>query len=351
MQANAFALTASILIATGCNSNVDYGEALESQAATRHSNTSGSYAADRRPSPPTRPSRDLTDSPESTPRTSSALEVLSIDDDIVEEVIADELFGHHIAVFNMQYTGVNSAIGTFEYEGDEFGLESGIIMSTGTATSAMGENNTSQATTQHYSSGDADLNAMNDLVSFDAAAIEFDFMTSSDELFALEFILASEEYPEFTGSMFSDGFAVFISETETDMDPDIDEEPQNIALMENIDNVDCDLTEDAIGISTITPFLNPCLYIDNDLYTNNDELVDVYDNLEGDDTQYDGFTRPLRLKIPVERYANYRIKIVIADAMDAKFDTAVFIKSGSFQGAKHVPREPLVDAPYASKLK
>ena len=186
---------------------------------------------------------------------------------------------------------------------------------------------------------------------FDAASIEFDFETSSRDLLALEFVLGSEEYPEFIGSMFSDGFAVFISENGDDLDPDIGEEPQNIARMQNLAGVDCDLVGDHIELWDITPNTNPCLYVDNCLQTNNDELVDVYSNLDGDHVQYDGFSRPLQLTIPVQPYASYHIKIVIADGSDPKFDTGLFIRSGSFGGAKKLPVEPMEDAPFAGKLR
>ena len=345
------ALSATLLLAFGCNTPEDYREATAFDSAERQGEHLQDTATERRARPSIRSKRVLTDAPKPTPRTDTALDVLGIDDDIIEDVIEDELFGPKVTVSNIQFTGASSAIGTFEYDGDELGLNSGIIMSTGAAASAMGNNASSQTTTLHYTAGDSDLNALGGTISFDAAAIEFDFSTSSDELVAFEFILASEEYLEFSGSMFADGFAVFISEVGTDADPDIDEAPQNIAQMEHIDTIDCDLSDDAIGITTITPYLNPCLYIDNDQYTNNDELVDAYDNFNGDDTEYDGFTRPMRLNIPVQPHANYRIKIVIADAVDAMFDTAVFIKTGSFQGVKTLPREPLVDAPYATKLR
>ena len=351
MRQNLCLLTCLIFTATGCGPGIN-GMPEEGLDSTYRGDLEVETSSDRSRRSSTRfPNRRVRNDTPTVPRASQALMVDPIDSENVESVIADELFGPGIEVTNLQYSGNLEAIGTFSYDGDDLGLDEGLVLSTGHALSAMGPNEQSQVTTQFYTAGDADLEPISGYTTFDAATIEFDFETASQDLFALEFVLGSEEYPEFIDSMFSDAFAVFISENDTDLDPNIGAEPYNIARMDNIANVDCDLVGDQITLWDMTPNTNPCLYIDNCSQTNNDELVDVYANQEGAEIEYDGLTRPLQLKIPVQPHVSYHLKIVIADGADAKFDTGVFIQSGSFRGAKKLPVEPMGDAPLASKLR
>jgi hypothetical protein len=351
MHQTTFALTLITLFVTGCGPGLaglpdhefEHSETRSMEERFSTARTAGPSSGF--------PDRRVRNAAPGLSRTSTLLTVDPIDEDILEDVIADEIFGAHIAMSNLEYTGSLDAIATFDYTGDDLGLDGGIVLSTGNAVSANGPNQQSQVTTQFFTAGDDDLDASIDYVTFDAASIEFDFETSSSDLFALEFVLGSEEYPEFIGSMFSDAFGIFISEIDTDLDPDIGEVPQNIARMENIFDMDCALVGDEIKLWAMTPFTNPCLYVDNSLQTNNDDLVDVYANLDGDDIEYDGFSRPLRLTIPVQPHAKYHIKIVIADTSDTKFDSGLFIQSGSFHGTKPLPFRPLVDAPFGTKLK
>ena len=122
---------------------------------------------------------------------------------------------------------------------DELGIEEGMIMSTGNAISAIGPNEQSAVTTQFYTPGDPDLNNLTEYLTFDACIIEFDFLAPSDNLLACEFVFASEEYPEFIGSMFNDIFGFFISEPYEDifgdLDPNFSQELQNIAYIPGTD--------------------------------------------------------------------------------------------------------------------
>ena len=350
MHQNICLLTWFTFTVTACGPGIN-GMPEEGLHSTHRATLETNASSERRHSESRIPRRRARDSAPKSARADQPLTVEPINAESVESVIADALFGPHIMMSNLEYSGNLEAIGTFTYEGDELGLDGGLLLSTGNVLSAMGPNTQSQVTTQFYTAGDEDLQNITGNPTFDAATIEFDFETSSPDLFALEFALGSEEYPEFIGSMFTDGFAVFISENGTDLDPDIGGEPQNIARMQNIANVDCDLVGDDIMLWDMTPNTNPCLYVDNCLQTNNDELVDVYANLDGDDVEYDGLSRPLQLMIPVQPHVSYHIKIVIADGADAKFDTGVFIQSGSFRGARKIPATPMTDAPLASKLR
>jgi len=260
-------------------------------------------------------------------RQASNLQVDNIPYDMIIPFIEQNLFGFCVEVFDLSFTGSPDAFGAFSYNGDELGLDEGIIISTGDVVSAVGPNEQSQVTTQFYTAGDQDLNSLTEYLTFDACVIEFDFLASSDNLLACEFVFASEEYPEFIGSMFNDIFGFFISEPYEDIfgdqDPNFSQEMQNIAYIPG--------TQLPISINNINPTNNPDYYVDNCSQTNNDELQYVAANYEGADIEYDAFSIPISLEAEIKKDVLYRLKIAIADASDPKFDSSLFLRSNSFE--------------------
>ena len=260
-------------------------------------------------------------------RQASNLQVDNIPYDMIIPFIEQNLFGFCVEVFDLSFTGSPDAFGAFSYNGDELGLDEGIIISTGDVVSAVGPNEQSQVTTQFYTAGDQDLNSLTEYLTFDACVIEFDFLASSDNLLACEFVFASEEYPEFIGSMFNDIFGFFISEPYEDIfgdqDPNFSQEMQNIAYFPG--------TQLPISINNINPTNNPDYYVDNCSQTNNDELQYVAANYEGADIEYDAFSIPISLEAEIKKDVLYHLKIAIADASDPKFDSSLFLRSNSFE--------------------
>lgn len=260
-------------------------------------------------------------------RQASNLQVDNIPYDMIIPFIEQNLFGFCVEVFDLSFTGSPDAFGAFSYNGDELGLDEGIIISTGDVVSAVGPNEQSQVTTQFYTAGDQDLNSLTEYLTFDACVIEFDFLASSDNLLACEFVFASEEYPEFIGSMFNDIFGFFISEPYEDIfgdqDPNFSQEMQNIAYIPG--------TQLPISINNINPTNNPDYYVDNCSQTNNDELQYVAANYEGAEIEYDAFSIPISLEAEIKKDVLYHLKIAIADASDPKFDSSLFLRSNSFE--------------------
>ncbi len=246
-------------------------------------------------------------------RNSSLLQVDVIPLDLMESFIEENLFGFCVDVYDLNIIGSAGAIGGFSYYGEDFGITQGVILSTGKVENAVGPNNSTCVSSSHGSSGDFILNTLNaDLLTFDACVIEFDFIAASDNLLACEFIFASEEYPEYVDSWFNDIFGFFISEPyETEignLDPDISSEPQNLAFLPNSDI--------AISINNINENINSNFYIDN---------------VDGENIQYDGFTIPISLEKEIKQGVVYRLRIAIADGSDDQYDSALFLKSNSFE--------------------
>jgi outer membrane protein OmpA-like peptidoglycan-associated protein len=172
----------------------------------------------------------------------------------------------------------------------------------------------------------------------DAAILEFDFVTSAENL-SFNFIFASEEYTEYVGSKYNDVFAFFIN------GPGLDN--VNLAVLPK-SNV-------PVTINSINHKKNKRYYVDNPTENINDPIIyDVRKKaavknknyrktkaLPQYNIQYDGFTTLLEAACKVVPGEIYHIEIAIADVSDFILDSGVFLAGSSFKstGDKIVPIE------------
>ncbi|MCP4696457.1 MAG: IPTL-CTERM sorting domain-containing protein [Gammaproteobacteria bacterium] len=204
---------------------------------------------------------------------------------------------------NVQYTGANSAAGTFSGGlADGFEFDSGIMLSTGTTANAAGPNNRGGVGFSHNNPGDTELDTLTGRSNTsDAAVLEFDFEATGTML-SFEYIFASEEYNEYVGTDYNDVFGFFL-------------DGQNVAT------VSCAPTN-TVSINTINKSNNPN-------YFNNNDYAD-FNNVAPFGTQFDGFTIALTAQVLVTPGTTYTLKLAIQDVEDSDFDSAVFIRAGSF---------------------
>jgi len=227
-------------------------------------------------------------------------------DALVKSILGD---GIKLVPGSVKYTGAKGAAGTFK-KGESAGIDidSGLILTTGQAKDAVGANNSDSKTTQNGTIGDFQLNTLlpeGSGLTKDASSLEFKFTSDGGDLF-FNYILASEEYTEYTGSKYNDVFGFFLDGTNIAVNPD---------------------TSIPVGINTV----ESSKFINNDP---NDPGPAKYD------IQYDGFTRRFRASAVGLTPGEHTIKLAIADVGDAKYDSAVFIESGTFSDQA----SPIVDA-------
>ncbi|WP_052158291.1 choice-of-anchor L domain-containing protein [Lacinutrix jangbogonensis] len=212
--------------------------------------------------------------------------------------------------------GSDNGIGYFEANGSGFPFESGIIMTTGNAVNAPGpETGTLSDGGGAGWLGDADLEAeINEGVTNNASIIEFDFVPFIQDM-SFEFIFAAEEYGTFQCG-FSDAFAFLLTDTVTGI-------TTNIAVIPG--------TTTPVSVFTIrdAAFNNGCP-------SANPALFDAYYGAGGlppltNPTNFIGRTVPLFAMSTVVPNRTYHIKLVIADDGDTAYDSAVFLKAGSFE--------------------
>jgi len=84
------------------------------------------------------------------------------------------------------------------------------LLTTGGATVAIGPNNSGSAQVSVNTPGDADLEALVNYTTFDASALEFDFIPT-ECMISFYYVFGSEEYPEFVGTQYNDVFAFLLT--------------------------------------------------------------------------------------------------------------------------------------------
>ena len=144
---------------------------------------------------------------------------LTVTTNVTAQEMAEMLVPPWVTVTNVSYTGAVAARGVFT-NGNGCGLpiESGVILSSGPISNAIGPNDDSGWTA--YENGSANLgrdgdDVLDELVgqdeSHDAAVLAFDLISTNSFVLQFGHVFVSEEYPEFSASEFNDPMAIFVS--------------------------------------------------------------------------------------------------------------------------------------------
>lgn len=272
------------------------------------------------------------------------------------------LVGSNVQISNVSYTGDFWQMARFTDGSSKIGFPEGIALTTGRATYAgydmlggypMSTGNGDWGGARPVEAPidvEPDLNSMNGAGSVKSAAVfEFDIITTGTEL-SMEFVFASEEYPEYVCSNFNDVFGIFLS------GPGISGPYQNNAV--NIASVPGTTVPIAIntvnngdpGVQGNGPQVcaaqdpnwtqNSVYYVDN-LFSNPDFEQITEANAFW---VYDGHTVVLTVQYAVQCNTTYHLKYAICNTGDYGRDSGMFIKAGSISSPYPAPG-PLSIAP------
>ncbi len=223
-------------------------------------------------------------------------------------------------VSNIEGNGEPVSFGEFENAGNIIGFPDGILLSTGNVEFAEGPNESVETSDRFgNSSNDEDLRAIATNQLFDVTILEFDFVPLSDEV-SFQYVFASEEYCEFVGTIFNDVFGFFVS------GPGIDGPFENGAI--NVARIPD--SEEFVSINTINHELNDDFYVKNELESDANNCQVSFNPNHLNTIEYDGFTTPLIARFEVTPCETYHIRLVVGDVGDDKLDSAVFLRSKSF---------------------
>ncbi|HBS86567.1 MAG: hypothetical protein A2W91_20315 [Bacteroidetes bacterium GWF2_38_335] len=231
-----------------------------------------------------------------------SLAQLTVTGGLTATQLAEILAGPDITVSGATLTGDAVASGSFNGSLSNIGLSSGVILSTGNINQSPGPNTATNSGSDLGEPGTAQMTALAGAATEDAITLQFSFEVQS-EMIQFSYVFASEEYPEYAppnSSSYNDVFAFYIS------GPGITGE-ENIALLPG--------TSDVVSINNINAITNNMYYISN---------------AGGTTVQFDAFTTELIARkdglIPCQTYT---LKLVIADAGDGVYNSAVFLQENS----------------------
>ena len=277
---------------------------------------------------------------------------LTVDSSQPINLVIQNLLGPNVQFSNVTFSGDFDQIGLFNSTTSNLPFPTGVIMGTGGISNAIGPNDSgsSSVTGGNFGATDTDLNALDGLTHNDAAILEFDFIATGTSI-SFDYVFASDEYPEYTGAGncgdVSDVFGFFLS------GPGIagpfSNASDNIALIPgttqfvsiNNLNAGCD------GLAL--PGGANCNYCQ--FYINNGNGLTAPFNTDPNYIQYDGLTVVLTAVYEnLECGQTYHIKLAIADVSDTAFDSAVFLKEGSFNVGGSIIESVAVTNPGVSPI-
>jgi gliding motility-associated-like protein len=240
-------------------------------------------------------------------------------------LVQNTLLGPGVTVSNINFSGSSGAIGKFTANGTNLGINSGVVITTGTIANngngPQGPNNSSNSGYDNNYPGFSPLTAQSGANStYNASILEFDFVPYSDTV-RFKYVFGSEEYPEYVCSQFNDAFAFFIS------GPGISG-VQNMAKLPNgatvtINNVNSGNPGGTGSGVSACGASNPGYFV----YNGNGSQSPY--NGSSSYIQYDGFTKVLEAVSRVQCGQTYHLIIAIADAGDAIFDSGIFLEANS----------------------
>ena len=208
-----------------------------------------------------------------------------------------------------------SGIGKFTNSNPLFPFPNGIIIRNGIAKYTEGIYTGLNQSSQLTNLGDPDLQIISNSslqtgAVTDVGFIQFDFTPISSS-FSFDFIFASNEYGQYQCG-FSDVFAFILTDLTTNIQT-------NLAVIPS--------TTTPVSVKTIrdSAYNSSCT-------SNNPSLFARYnvDNPATSAINMKGETVLLNASSPVIPNRTYRIKLAIGDYFDGNYDSAVFIKGGSF---------------------
>lgn len=244
-----------------------------------------------------------------------------------QNLIETVFLGDGVEVLSIQYEGDESAVGFFDGAQNILGMASGVVMTTGSA--ANTDRNGSQFSDVNLmdeapSNGDLEALLVNPILNIqDQVRYTIRFIPFSDTL-RFNFAFGSEEYPEFVCQEFNDVFGFFISGP--GINGPYSDNAENIAL---IPGTTFPVAINSINGGQSSPggMISNCSPPNGSLAFSN-----LYNDNNGQNTApvYDGYTNVFTAEAIVQPCQEYTIKLAIADAGDAAYDSGVFLEAKSF---------------------
>jgi len=247
----------------------------------------------------------------------------------INDYVLEDLAGPGVTVTNISLSGFKTQIKAFSQSNTQLGFESGLFICAGLAhicqtfsgDASAGNINTNQAASSNFvnnSSYDLLEQVANQSVR-DPVAIEFDFVAQGD-LIKLDYIFASEEYPEFNCTNAPDVMGIFID------GPGFD----GFTNIATIPGTDIPVGVNTINDGNVGDEGGDIIFCEAPL--GSIEYSDLFiNNRNGDWLEFDGITSALSAEAQIIPCEKYRMVIAVADVSDHLYDSGVFLRAQSLR--------------------
>lgn len=238
---------------------------------------------------------------------------------LVEDVLVNSSCANvsNFSVNGKSFSGSQKSYGFFNNQGGPFPFAEGVLLSTWGSQNSIGPFIRNLGGGDSPWPGDTDLEqALGITNTLNATVLEFDFKALTDYI-SFDYIFASNEYQDDFPCNYSDGFAFLIKEINTAT-------YSNLALLPG--------TTTPVSSKSIHPQINALPSSTEAIKSCGPENESYFNgfNTAGSPINYAGQTKVLTAQKKVEPGKTYHIKLVIADQRNQYYDSAVFLKTGSF---------------------
>ncbi|TYB79941.1 T9SS type B sorting domain-containing protein [Bizionia myxarmorum] len=245
--------------------------------------------------------------------------------ELVEDVLIDSDCISNVVVTNAisgNFNGTDLSYGYFENNNSNFPFQSGIILSTGRLQNAAGPNTSLSDDDAPNWAGDQDLqDVLNESQTVNATTLEFTFEAIANQI-SFRYIFASEEYQQGDPNTcrYSDLFGFLIR-------PENETQYTNIAIVPR--------TQTPIKVTTVHSGIPGYCDPINSQY---------FGGWNGPNApiNFNGQTKVLTAVANVVPNTTYHVKLVIADHINYRYDSAVFLEAGSFQLSSNLGRDRII---------
>ena len=203
--------------------------------------------------------------------------------------VADDLEGDGVQVTNPETNEDSGGTGRVPglFDGND-----AWVLSTGSIGDVPGGDSSFQASTDRGVPGNAMLESLGGFPTYDATFVSMDVTPAGNRL-RIEYLFATEEYPEWIGTGFNDVMGIFVN-------------GENCATVPG--------TSEAVSVNTINDQVNSEYFVDN-----------LGSQVP---TVMNGLTVPLTCTVPVTPGVPVEVLIGVADSSDGVLDSAVALVDG-----------------------
>ncbi len=240
---------------------------------------------------------------------------ITVDDSRTSNDLVNLLIGSSCAAVSNISISSNKSVAYFNQNGSTFPIPEGILIRSGIATHTQGSYTGTNLDSQVNTNSDVDLQQISSQSGqgstiTDVAFLEFDFVPPSTN-FSFNFLFSSNEYGEWQCG-FSDVFAFILTDLVTG-------EKINLAVVP--------ATGNPISVKEIrdNQYNSSCNSVNPQLFGNYNVT-----NPATSAINMRGNTVVMNASATIKPNNPYKIKLVIGDYNDSKYDSAVFIEAGSF---------------------